>query len=726
MSTAAASPNSISVQLSSPAVFDDDDTPHLDAIPSNTSYSSSPESRPVDPRTPISEADEDETSSEAANEPLTPTDPQHLQTFQHVLNECPRGQREKIVNKQPPLILNTSATPPLSVEQQVITPTPASEPRAPKTFIVQRPTLSSKDGGIKRVISGFFRRTNSQSGALNPTPLSHLEPASTASDTMLGKDQGNMAMRGGSASNSLFAARSITPPSPGTPSESGRSTHLLVKEPSGEELFDSRKKPRSSTNFGLLDRLQKHRISFAPTNDLKTDQQRLRATSVDLASSDGKQPKANKNEVHEMTRQVWGMAAETGIGLKSRRMSLNLPDDFTVDVVDLYSEYSDQSKLLGRRGKSVGKGATANVRLMQKKGGYAGEVYAVKEFRGKSTNEAAEEYEKKVKSEYSIAKAARHPNIVETIRLCTHHGRWNHVMEFCDQGDLFSLVNQRYLAKEDRLVDRLCIFKQLIQGLNYLHNNGIAHRDVKLENLLITKDSKLKITDFGVSEVFAGIHPGLRSADGQCGRDMQDLRLCEPGICGSPPYIAPEVIAKQGRFPLPVPSCIVNTGIGKYDPRPLDVWGAAIVMLCMTANGCLWDKAVAGSSALYDDLVNGWNKWNAKHSDYTDVCITESDYPHVKFFDTHIHPPALRRLLLAMLNPDPTRRATMGAISSNRWLKNVECCQKDSYEDTTTVIDASKSQSYKKITKIANHNHLPPASHFGHKVVRLPGSTDMR
>jgi serine/threonine protein kinase len=242
------------------------------------------------------------------------------------------------------------------------------------------------------------------------------------------------------------------------------------------------------------------------------------------------------------------MAAETGIGLKSRRMSLSLPDDFTVDVVELYTEYCDQSKLLGRRGKSVGKGATANVKLMNRKGGCAGEVYAVKEFRGKSSNEKSEDYEKKVKSEYSIAKSVHHPNIVETFRLCTHNGRWNHVMEFCEQGDLFSLVNQKYLAKDDHQVDRLCLFKQLIQGLNYLHSNGIAHRDVKLENLLITKESKLKITDFGVSEVFAGIHPGLRAAGGQCGKDMQEVRLCAPGICGSPPYIAPEVIAKNGKL----------------------------------------------------------------------------------------------------------------------------------------------------------------------------------
>jgi protein-serine/threonine kinase len=310
------------------------------------------------------------------------------------------------------------------------------------------------------------------------------------------------------------------------------------------------------------------KITFTPGDkDANQDHHRHRATSVDLDGAH--ENRDNGTQVQTISRQVWGMAAETGIGLKSRRMSLSLPDDFTVDVVDLYTEFSDQSKILGRRGKSVGKGATANVKLMNRKGGPASEVYAVKEFRGKSSIERAEDYEKKVKSEYSIAKSVHHPNIVETFRLCTHNGRWNQVMEFCDQGDLFSLVNQKYLAKDDHQVDRLCLFKQLIQGLNYLHNNGIAHRDVKLENLLITKDSKLKITDFGVSEVFAGIHPGLRSAGGQCGKDMQEVRLCAPGICGSPPYIAPEVIAKNGKL-----NCeVISNPSNKYQANTiLDRW----------------------------------------------------------------------------------------------------------------------------------------------------------
>jgi len=90
-------------------------------------------------------------------------------------------------------------------------------------------------------------------------------------------------------------------------------------------------------------------------------------------------------------------------------------------------------------------------------------------------------------------------------------------------------------------------------------------------------------------------------------------------------------------------------------------------MIYMTASGCLWEQAVDGNSAAYDDLVNGWTKWNTKHAE-GDLYISESDYPYVNFFDSHINPPALRRILLSMLNPDPAKRATMTTVASNRWL----------------------------------------------------------
>jgi protein-serine/threonine kinase len=415
---------------------------------------------------------------------------------------------------------------------------------------------------------------------------------------------------------------------------------------------------------------------------------------------------ADPNNPLHADRSIWALPAEAGTGAKARRMSLSLPDDLQVDVAELLGEFEYHHKFLGRHGKHLGKGATSKVTLMVRKG-CPGELYAVKEFRGKSTRETHEEYEKKVKSEYTLAKSLHHPNIVETVRLCTDHGRWNHVMEYCAEGDLFSLISKKYLNKDDRESDRLCLFKQLVQGINYLHNNGIAHRDIKLENLLISSDSKLKITDFGVSEVFSGIHPGLREAGGQCGVNMGDIRLCAPGICGSEPYIAPEVLAKSG----------------PYDPRALDVWSSAIVMIHLVFGGAIWGRAeVTSNNTNYNALVRGWEKWGAKNSG-PDREITDMDYPHVLAFDSYVKPPALRRVLLQMLNPDPSKRISITDVANNRWMKNVECCQPESYDDPSLSIDAAKKISLVRgQRKIFCHNHLPPKEHNTHSLGKMPGS----
>jgi serine/threonine protein kinase len=518
-----------------------------------------------------------------------------------------------------------------------------------------------------------------------------------------------------SLNTSQTTTRSNTPPSPTSPLEMTKtytnSNSITAKKTNGSLMPnpDDFKKSRASTGLAFRSRA----INFggnsgSPGKDKQPKKKHFgRRRSYDSDQATNEATHHHHIGHRHIEPSPWPQMPDAGVGVKSRRLSISLPDDFHVEVADLQLEYEYQNKFFGRHGKHLGKGATSKVTLMSRKG-FVNELYAVKEFRNKSKAETTEDYDNKVKSEYSIAKSLHHPNIVETIQLCSDHGRWNHVMEYCSDGDLFQLVEKGYLKSPDRAADRLCLFKQVVQGVNYLHSNGIAHRDIKLENCLITNGSKLKITDFGVSEVFSGTHPGLREAGGQCGQNMCDLRLCSPGICGSEPYIAPEVLSKKE----------------KYDPRGMDVWGSAIIMIFLTFGANIWKRAEVNSgSQHYDVFVKQWEKWNAKHTG-EDARITDTDYPYFVPFDQFVSPPALRRVLLTMLNPDPAKRATISEVINHRWVKNIECCQLDSYDDPSKYIDASKPGATRVNgqRKIFCHNHLPLVSH-GHSLGKMPGQT---
>ncbi|KAK9642254.1 hypothetical protein HCH54_007692 [Aspergillus fumigatus] len=363
---------------------------------------------------------------------------------------------------------------------------------------------------------------------------------------------------------------------------------------------------------------------------------------------------------------------------KSALADAVLPETFTVDSCKLGDEFVDTSIIPGLRSKVIGKGVTATVKLMHRKGTGKQQYYAVKEFR-RSRKENLQAYDRKVKLEFSIAKNLHHPNVVETIRLCSHAGRWSHVMEYCSQGDLFTIVQQRYLSFESQL----CLFKQLFQGVAYLHSIGIAHRDIKLENLLLTQDSHLKITDFGCAKVFSELRRDLRSNDAECGEVFGKIRKCGPGVCGSLPYIAPEVLAEDR----------------SYDPRFADIWSCAIVCLAVIHCGTPWGAAEE-KDAGYSRFLKWWEEFLRSEPDRI---VTGDVYPKIGKFFSDLRTKTLLRLILRMLHPIPEKRTTICDVMNDRWIKRIECCcpepgkPSNCFEEFDGII-------YRKV-----HNHLPPA-----------------
>ncbi|KAI8353295.1 kinase-like domain-containing protein [Choanephora cucurbitarum] len=277
--------------------------------------------------------------------------------------------------------------------------------------------------------------------------------------------------------------------------------------------------------------------------------------------------------------------------------------------------------------KRLGKGSTAIISVCRSQkiqnSQAATKLYAIKQFRKRNKNETEKDYMKKLTSEFCISSTFCHTNVVETIDLVMDdQNRYCTVMEYCPGGDLFSAIMSEHMSE----IEMACCFKQMMMGLAYLHSVGVAHRDIKPENLLLTLDGKLKITDFGVSDVF------------RCAWEKEGHK--SHGLVGSEPYIAPEAFDKEEH----------------YWGSKLDIWSAGIVMYSMWRGGHAWvraDKRVDREFRLY------LRHWPTR------------GFPNFRKFSEPI-----RNLLYQLLDPNPDRRLTAEDVLQNDWVQSIQVCDR--------------------------------------------------
>ncbi|KAF8498337.1 kinase-like domain-containing protein [Gautieria morchelliformis] len=210
------------------------------------------------------------------------------------------------------------------------------------------------------------------------------------------------------------------------------------------------------------------------------------------------------------------------------------------------------SKKYGKWGRVLGSGAGGTVRLIKASTKNGGHVFAVKEFRPKRSGETEKEYQKKVTAEFCVGSTLKHPNIIETVDIVSDHGHYYEVMEYAPY-DLFSVVMSGKMSRPEIY----CVFRQIVDGVDYLHGMGLAHRDLKLDNCVMTEDNVVKLIDFGTATVFH--YPGK-------------AQTMASGVVGSDPYLAPEVLSSSDA----------------YDPRKTDVWSVAIIFMCMVLRRFPW------------------------------------------------------------------------------------------------------------------------------------------
>ncbi|GAB1314056.1 Protein kinase of the Mitotic Exit Network [Madurella fahalii] len=173
-----------------------------------------------------------------------------------------------------------------------------------------------------------------------------------------------------------------------------------------------------------------------------------------------------------------------------------------------------------RLGDCIGKGAFGSVYKAFNWG--TGEAVAVKQIK---LVDVPKSELRMIEAEIDLLKNLHHDNIVKYIGFVKTVDCLNIILEYCENGSLHSIC-KAYGKFPENLVG--VYMTQVLQGLQYLHDQGVIHRDIKGANILTTKDGTVKLADFGVS------------TSTLAGPDK------EAQVVGTPYWMAPEIIQLSG------------------------------------------------------------------------------------------------------------------------------------------------------------------------------------
>jgi serine/threonine protein kinase len=172
--------------------------------------------------------------------------------------------------------------------------------------------------------------------------------------------------------------------------------------------------------------------------------------------------------------------------------------------------------------KVIGKGSFGTVFLVQKRDDH--KIFAMKVLNKKAIIERQEL--EHTKAEKNILQKLIHPFLVNLHYAFQTDDKVVFVMDYINGGELFFHLQRDRKFPEDRV--RFYV-AEIVLGLEYLHSNGVLYRDLKPENLLLTDEGHICLTDFGISK------EGLSSDDART-----------ETFCGTPEYLAPEVLECNG------------------------------------------------------------------------------------------------------------------------------------------------------------------------------------
>ncbi|XP_066548134.1 serine/threonine-protein kinase PLK3 [Amia ocellicauda] len=250
------------------------------------------------------------------------------------------------------------------------------------------------------------------------------------------------------------------------------------------------------------------------------------------------------------------------------------------------------------KGKLLGKGGFARCYEMTDVAN--NKVYAVKVI--PQSRVAKPHQREKITNEIELHKTLHHKHIVKFSHHFEDQDNIYIFLEICSRKSLAHIWKARHTLTDPEVRYYL---KQIISGLKYLHNKGILHRDLKLGNFFVNDKMELKLGDFGLAA------------------KLEPVDQRKKTICGTPNYLAPEVLNRQGHGP------------------ESDVWSLGCVMYTLLCGNPPFETL---------DLKETYR------------CIKE-----VKYTLPHSLSPSAQKLLSGILQRNPCDRLTLDQILSHEF-----------------------------------------------------------
>jgi serine/threonine protein kinase len=309
------------------------------------------------------------------------------------------------------------------------------------------------------------------------------------------------------------------------------------------------------------------------------------------------------------------------------------------------ADYLDSYQL----GKQLGYGASCTVRMGRK----GNERFAIKIFNREklSSGEINKLINKEVKIQMSLPE---HENVVKIIEysessvLKKANGKNRNVayivLEYVDGNELLDLLmdNGGFSEELGRYV-----FKMMLRGLNHCHSNGITHRDLKPDNMMLTKDGIVKLVDFGLSSTLVGT-----KKDGYCRTAY-----------GTKAYMAPEIF------------------VGKYDGIKVDIYAMGIILFILIFNAFPLDVARIEDPKFKALLKGNWEDfWKLYYRERSREGLADiSD--------------ELKSLISLMIIPDADCRPNLSDVIAHPWMSGPTSTKEEADAEFTRRREANAAQS---------------------------------